>query len=123
MSNYKYYNVNPDRLHVSDCVCRAISSATGLCYEAVNNLLDLISNEYSCDKLCECCYNYLLEHTLCYHKFNCNFSNTVEEIAERYPKNKLILRIDRHLTSSIFGTVLDIWDCSKEYVDCYWIVQ
>ena len=122
-AKYKYYNRNPKRVHLQDCVCRAISTATGLCYEAVNNLLDLIANEYDCEKLCICCYHHLLDETLCYHKEDCNFKRTVKEIASDYSNNRLILRIDSHLTSAINGTILDIWDCSDELVDCFWIIQ
>ena len=123
MHNYKYYNRNPKQLRLKDCVCRAISTASGLCYEAVNNLLDITAKEYRCDKLCVCCYHNLLEDILCYPRFECNFNKTVEQVAFEYPKNKLIIRVKEHLTSSINGTILDIWDCSDELVDCFWIVN
>ena len=122
MTRYKYYNRNPDRLHLGDCVCRAISTATGLCYEAVNNLLELTADKHECEKLCVCCYQYLLSDTLCYRMEKCHFKTTVEEVASNYPKNKLIIRVQSHLTSSINGTIMDIWDCSQELVDCFWIV-
>lgn len=122
MAKYKYYNRNPDRIHLKDCVCRAISTATGLCYDAVNNLLKLTASEYDCDKLCVCCYHNLLEDILCYPRVECDFDQTVNEVASRYPKNKLIIRVNEHLTSSINGTILDIWDCSQELVDCFWII-
>ena len=122
-NRFKYYNRNPDRMHLQDCVCRAISTATGLCYEAINNLLELTADEYDCDKLCVCCYGYLLSDILCYHCEECDFKFTVEDVAAQYPRNKLIIRVDAHLTSSVNGTILDIWDCSKELVDCFWIVQ
>lgn len=118
-----YYNRNPYDIHTQDCVCRAISTATGLKYEAVNNLLDLTAEENDCEKLCLCCYENLLTGTLCYHCQQCDFKYTVAEIAERYPRNKLIIRIKGHLTCSIFGTIFDIWDCYDELVDCYWIVD
>ena len=123
MRRYKYYNRNPDRVHLKDCVCRAISTATGLCYEAVHNLLEITASEYSCEKLCVCCYHCLLEDILCYHRVECDFEQTVEEVAAKYPKNRLIIRVQEHLTSSINGTILDIWDCSEELVDCFWIVS
>lgn len=122
MHRYKYYNRNPDLLHLKDCVCRAISTATGLSYDAVDNLLKITASEYECDKLCVCCYHNLLEDILCYPRMNCEFKQTVEEVASMYPKNKLIIRVKEHLTSSINGTILDIWDCSNELVDCFWIV-
>lgn len=123
MGNYKYYNRNPNDLHLKDCVCRAISTATNLKYEAVNNLLDLTAEENRCEKLCLCCYDNLLSGTLCYHRYNDYFEHTVSEISRKYPNNKLIIRVDAHLTCSLYGTLLDIWDCSDEYVDCYWIVN
>lgn len=107
---------------MKDCVCRAISTATGLQYAAADALLDLTANSYDCEKLCVCCYNNLLEDVLQYPRFDCNFTKTVEDVAAEYPKNKLIIRVDAHLTSALYGTVLDIWDCSKELVDCFWIV-
>ena len=122
MHNYKYYNSNPNQLRIKDCVYRAISTATGLCYEAVCNLLDITAEYYSCDKLCVCCYSYLLEDLLCYRRFDCDFKLTVQDVALKYPNNKLIIRVAEHLTSSLNGTILDIWDCSEEFVDCYWII-
>ena len=121
--SYKYYNRNPDGLKLKDCVCRAISTATGLRYEAVDNLLEITAKDYACDKLCVCCYSNLLEDVLCYTKHSCNFQKTVEEVALEHPRNVLIIRVDEHLTTSVYGNVLDIWDCSDEFVDCYWIVS
>lgn len=123
MPNYRYYNRNPRGLHIKDCVCKAISTATGLSYEAVDNLLKLTASEYDCEKLCVCCYHNLLDDVLRYHRVDCDFKRTVEDVAASYPRNKLIIRIDSHLTSSINGVVLDIWDCTEELVDCFWIVQ
>ena len=122
-SNYKYYNRNPDKLHLKDCVCRAISTATFLSYEAVDKLLKLTANEYDCEKLCVCCYHKLLEDVLQYHRFNCDFEKTVKQVSKEYPNNRLIIRVNEHLTSSLYGTILDIWNCSEELVDCFWIVQ
>jgi hypothetical protein len=123
MGKYTYYNRNPDNLKLKDCVCRAISTVTGLHYEAVDNLLNITANEYKCEKLCVCCYDNLLEDILCYPRKDCDFQQTVAEVSANYPRSKLIIRVDAHLTASIYGTVLDIWDCSQELVDCFWIVE
>lgn len=121
--SFKYYNRNPDRVHTKDCVCRAISTVTGLYYDAVDNLLSMVAEDFECEELCVCCYNNLLEHVLCYPKIDCDYTKTVKEIAMEYPRNKVIVRVDAHLTAIVYGTVLDIWDCSDELVDCLWIVQ
>jgi hypothetical protein len=122
MRNYKYYNRNPKGLHLKDCVCRAISAATGLHYDAVNNLLRITASEYECEELCVCCYHHLLGEILCYPIVKCDFKHTVADIASNYPKSTLIIRVKEHLTTSNNGVILDIWDCSDELVDCFWIV-
>ena len=120
---YKYYNRNPYNLKISDCVCRAISTATGLNYDAVDNLLELTAEVYKCDKLCICCYHNLLDDILCYNKKTCKNDETVEYIAKQYKRDIIIARIDGHLTCIMKGNILDIWDCSDKYVDCFWIVK
>ena len=121
MNNYAYYNRRPDGDVREDCVCRAISTATGLKYEAVGNLLDLVSTEYECPRLCIDCYEKLLNGILGY-KTRYGRGETVEEIASRYDGKKVIIRIKGHLTCSINGVVLDIWDCTKKIVDCFWVI-
>jgi hypothetical protein len=92
-------------------------------YSLIEKLLELTAKEYNCEKLCVCCYDNLLENIFNYDRYTCDFNYTVKNIAEKYPKDKLIIRVNEHLTCSIYGTVLDIWDCSDELVDCYWIVK
>ena len=106
---YQYYNRNPDGKYLEDCVCRAISTATGLNYEAADKLLSLTAIAYECEKLCICCYHFLLEDVFGYERRDCYDHETVEDIAVRYPHDKLLIRIDSHLTSSIKGTIYDIW--------------
>lgn len=119
---YRYFNRNPHLTEEEDCVCRAISTALGIRYNAANNLLSIAAAENDCEKLCVCCYHHLLEDILCLNWRDCGYSQTVGEIAESFPHHKILLRIDGHLTCSIYGTVLDIWDCTDEMVDCFWIV-
>lgn len=125
MSNfrYQYYNRNPEGKEIEDCVCRAISTATGLKYAAVENLLQLSADSYRCEKLCICCYPYLLENILCYPVYFCESGETVGEIAQKYSDSKVIIRISGHLSTALYGTILDIWNCSNKEVDCYWLVK
>lgn len=109
MANYKYYNRNPEKLTLKDCVCRAISTATNLKYDAVENLLELTAYFNDCETLCLCCYHHLLEDILCYRRTNCDYAYDVKTIAKRYPNHNVIIRINEHLTTAIRGTILDIW--------------
>ena len=120
---YHFYNRRRDGKRISDCVTRAISTATGLKYNGVRNLLKITAELYACPELCLCCYQHLLTDILCYKKVECHNEETVEGIARQYPRDKVIIRIEGHLSASVYGEVTDIWDCSQKLVDCYWIVD
>lgn len=119
--NYMYYNRNPWGANKDDCVCRAISAALDINYVAVANMLMLIAEHYGCDKICICCYHHLLEDIFGMRPVFCD-SETVGEVVENNPGHKLLVRVEGHLTCGMYGTVIDTWDCTREIVDCYWIV-
>lgn len=120
--NYIYYNRNPQNSIENDCVCRAISLALDINYYDVDYLLNKNSYNNSCDKLVKSCYRSLLEN-----EFNLigylGHGKTVQQIAKRFKNKKVIMRIYAHLTCSLYGTVYDIFDCTNEKVDEYWIVR
>lgn len=120
-NNYMYYNRNPWGENKEDCVCRAISAALDIKYVAVNNLLELVAEKNECDKICVCCYHKLLEDIFGMEPVFC-YGETVGEIAQANPGHKLLIRIEGHLTCSMYGVVIDTWDCTDKIVDCYWRV-
>lgn len=122
MKNYRYYNRNPYDIRINDCVCRAISTATNLSYIAVDRLLSKTAKRNKCAKLCVCCYDNLLSGKLGYQKYKCKNGETVADIVKSFPNNKLIIRIDGHLTSAAYGMLYDTWNCSDKIVDCFWII-
>ena len=121
MVDYKFYNANPLGDIEQDCVCRAISTVTKIPYRQVEKKLEYIGKLFECDSLCVCCYHHLLEKV-----FNLvpRFANgkSVGEIARDYPNSRLLIRIDGHLTCAIRGVIHDIWDCTKEIADIFWII-
>lgn len=118
--NFKYHNENPYKIEEADCVCRALSKGLDLDYEVANSLLEMSAELNDCDKLCVCCYHFLLEDIFHLPVRYSDFCETVREVAEKYPK--VIIRIEGHLTMSENGVVYDLWDCTHKPVDCYWIV-
>lgn len=122
MSDYKYYNHNPEDSRVSDCVTRAIGGATGLSYKTVSRLLARTAQSLECDKLCVCCYKHLLTHTLGFKAYRCGGNITVKDVAKEFDNEILIIRIQGHLTCAKYGVVFDTWDCSDREVDCFWVV-
>lgn len=123
MTDFYYHNVNPDKSVEQDCVTRAICLASGIPYKAVSKLLQITAKEHDCDAFCVCCYHHLIEDTLGYRVKFAKEYKRVEDIAKEYKNNIVIVRIDGHLTACVYGTCVDIWDCTQEKVDCFWIVQ
>lgn len=122
MIDYHFYNANPLGEIEGDCVCRAISYATGIPYREVENKLYLISKLFECDMLCVCCYYHLLEKVFGLTRKYAN-GRTIGELAQDYSDNTLLIRTEGHLTMSRYGTVYDIWDCTDEIADIFWIVD
>jgi hypothetical protein len=50
------------------------------------------------------------------------YGRTVGEVADDHPGQKLLIRVEGHLTCSMYGVVIDTWDCTDEIVDCFWAV-
>lgn len=120
--DYKFHNANPLGKIESDCVCRAISKATNIDYYKIEQKLKMVASLFECDKLCVYCYHHLLEKVFGLRpRFPIN--KTVGEVAKENKDKTLIIRVHGHLTMSENGIVYDIWDCTKEIVDMYWIVE
>lgn len=119
---YIYYNVNPEGDHIGDCVIRAISLALNINYDKVITLLNEISNQFNCDMLVRDCYGKLLTEGLNLPMIEAT-DKTVEEVAEDFKNNILLVRTPGHLTCIKYGDIYDIWDCSEELVDIFWLVR
>ncbi len=117
---FKYRNVQPNKRKLPDCVCRAISLATGADYFDIMALLQANAIENECNALNVRCYSRILDD-VGYPRFP-SFGRTVGEIAAEHSDKRLIIRIDGHLTCTIYGVCHDIWDCTGEIADVFWMV-
>lgn len=118
---FVYCNINPEGKSVGDCVIRAISLALGIDYfDAVDSLLKN-SDYFNCDLLVKECYSNMLDG-LGFAKYD-GMGRTVKEVAEDFYNDKLLIRIDGHLTCSLYGDVYDIWNPSSEVVDVFWVIK
>ena len=121
MIDYKFYNANPLGDIEQDCVCRAISKATEIDYYNIEKKLNAIGELFECEELCVCCYHHLLEKVFGLKQKFAN-GKTVREISKEFHDSRVIIRIKGHLTCSLYGVVYDIWDCTEEIADVFWIV-
>lgn len=123
MSDFMYYNINPSKHVESDCVCRAITLASGLPYKTVSKLLDLVSEHTGYDRITLKSYSYLLEKVFLYPVFYAEEGETVDDVIRKYPNNTLLIRIKGHLLCAVASVVTDLWDSRDELVTCYWIAK
>ena len=119
---YKYLNLNPLGFREEDCVCRAISLASGYSYAQIKDKLYYVSQLLECEELCICCYHHLLDDVFKYDRLDCQ-GMTVEEVANLFPNGTLLCRLEGHLTCIIDGICYDTWDCTDLKVDIVWIVD
>lgn len=122
MNNYIYYNRNPKNQTLPDCVTRSISTALNIDYYQVAQMLLDNGKFYACDTLCVACYEKLLSIDLGLEHYYGN-GKTAIEIAKDFKDNILLLRMDGHLSCSLFGIIYDIFDCSQEIITDFWIVE
>lgn len=118
---YIYYNRNPNNQTLPDCVTRAISTALNLDYYQVAQMLLENGKFYACDELCVACYEKMLDDLDLPHYLG--NGNTAQEVADDFQDNIVLLRMDGHLSCSLFGKIYDIFDCSQEVITDFWIVE
>ena len=116
---FYYINVNPDFVDIGDCVIRAITLASGLDYEKVEEKLYYTAQLLECPERCVCCYSFLLDNVFGYISVEC-YGESVAEFAEEHNKGIYLVRMDGHITAIIDGNILDTWDCSNEVATHAW---
>lgn len=117
---YKFLNRNPLNKKLPDCVCRAISLALRIPYGEVMEMLYDNGDCYNCDELTVNCYSKML--TDMGLKSVDAGDRTVAELCSDYPDNIILARLEGHLTCCVNGDCYDIWDCTGEKADKFWIV-
>ena len=119
MAKWIYHNSNPNNEHISDCVSRAITTATGLSYPQIRKKLHHTSRLFVCNKLERDCYSNLLDKVFEFPRVECRGLN-VGEFADLHPYGTYILRVPNHATTIIDGNVYDIFDCRADFCDIAW---
>lgn len=118
---YKFYNRNPVNRRLPDCVCRAMSLALRKPYGYTMAWLTDNGICYDCDDLTVDCYSNILREEG-YETSEAN-GRTVEQLCCEYPDNILLVRLNGHLTCCINGDCYDIWDCTNEQAERFWVIK
>lgn len=117
---YKFYNNNSLGLFEDDCTIRAISTATGNTwddtYKHLSNIARLNGTMMD-DK--DFIKKYLDER---YERIY-DIPKYVGEVAGAYPDYILLITMRSHITCSMYGTILDSFDCRDQIATNCWIVR
>ena len=122
MVKYKYFNLNPLGLKENDCVCRAITFATGLSYGEIRKKLKYVGKLLDCDSLCVCCYKFLLDDIFNYNREYC-YDMTLAEFAETHKQGLYLVRSDGHISVLCDYCIYDIWACRDMVLTNAWRVE
>lgn len=100
---------------------RAIACAFGIGWREASDILYDVARDLGCEMSCIGCYSNLFKDL---HLEEVDVRDmTVEEVAQLYEGDTVIIRIPGHLTCARKGVVMDIWDCRDEIVDRAWVVR
>lgn len=122
MADFKYHNENPKNARINDCVVRAISYASDLPYETIEEKLFYTGELLDCDSLCVCCYSFLLTDVLGYKPIECD-GLTLNEFADLHPYGLYLVRSNGHISVLDNNTVEDTWDCRDMILTNAWRIM
>lgn len=115
-----YYNNNPHKRHIDDCVVRCISLLTNRGWEEVyNELSDLASDDSLMFDSVEFVEDYLDKR----FPRECHYSKTIGEFAKEYPYGRYAITTKGHITSLINGNLYDTFDPSDRIMRCAWKID
>ena len=114
---YSYYNANPYKIRVGDCVIRAISKALNQPWE--NTYIDLTIQGYLMGGLLSSnavwgAYLKSKGFTRDIISNDCPECYTIEDFCNEYPKGTFIIGTGTHAVCVENGCVFDTWNSSGE---------
>jgi hypothetical protein len=123
---YKEYNAHPKGLKTTDCVVRAIATATDSDYLETRRELNRRKRElgYTSYKNTKFLYEYFKGYPrLIFKPVKGEPRIKGSDFTEFHPKGTYILKMAGHITACVDGVILDTWDCSYRSVYTAWEVK
>ena len=110
---YRYYNPNPSKIHVGDCVIRALTVAIDGTWDEA--FMALMVKEYQFKDMpsSNAVWGSLLTD-MGYDRYMMADFISVREFAEHNQKGTYILATGTHVLALVNGEYLDTWDSGDE---------
>lgn len=115
--SFIYYNANPKKNRVGDCVVRAISKATGMDWEKTYVEIVLKGFEmYDMPSSNAVWETYLFQHGFTKHilPLSCPDCYSIKQFCIDYPKGNYIVGTGSHAVAIVNGKYYDTWDSGDE---------
>ncbi|MDI6452358.1 hypothetical protein [Peloplasma aerotolerans] len=123
---FKEFNAHPKGIKTTDCMVRAISTATRTDYLEARRELNRKKKElgFSSYKDTQFLYKYLRGYPrLIFKPVKGEPRIKGSDFTELHPKGTYILKMAGHITACIDGVILDTWDCSYRSVYTAWEIS
>jgi hypothetical protein len=123
---FKEHNAHPKGLKTTDCVVRAISTATQTDYMETRRVLNRKKRElgYTSYKDTKFLYdNFKSYPRLIFKAIKGEPRIKGSDFTELHPKGTYILKMAGHITACVDGVILDTWDCSYRSVYTAWEIK
>jgi len=120
---FKVFNAHRKGIKTSDCVVRAIATATDTDYMECRRELNRKKREfgYSSYKDTKFLYDYLKGYPrLIFKAVKGEPRIKGSDFTELHPKGTYILKMAGHITACVDGVILDTWDCSYRSIYTAW---
>lgn len=110
-----FENLNPHSNRVGDCVVRAISKASGKCWQEI--YIELAIDGYILGDImnANAVWDYYLRKNG-YKRIMISDGDdyTLSEFAKKHPVGCFVVGTGTHATAVVDGDIYDVWDCSEE---------
>lgn len=123
---FKEYNAHPKGIKTTDCVVRAIATASGKDYVECRRELNQKKREWNFTsyKDTEFLYKYFESSPrLIFKAVKGQPRIKGSDFCELHPKGTYILKMAGHVAACIDGVILDTWDCSYRSVYTAWEIK
>lgn len=121
---FKFYNPNPNRHAVGDCVIRAISKLLDMDWNATYAAISLQGYKMKDMPSSNAVWGeYLLSQGYIPELIPCQFDNpscTVRDFVKAHSSGRFLLFIGGHVVAVVNGDYFDTWDSGDEIPLFYW---
>lgn len=123
---FQEFNAHPKGIKTTDCVVRAIATATNLDYMECRRKLNQLKRDwgFTSYKDTKFLYKYFEGYPrLIFKAVRGEPRLKGSDFTELHPNGTYILKMAGHVTVCVDGVILDIWDCSYRSVYTAWEVS